>query len=366
MPYPEGTSPVPAIVLIGAQWGDEGKGKVNRSVGLPGRLCRPLPGWQQRGPHGRSRGWRKLCPAPDALRGAVARTARRSLATAWWSIRGAAGRDRRAAAQGVSCDQLLLSADAHLIMPYHRALDRVVERYLGAPGSGPPAAGSARPTATRSSRVGIRVQDLSTPASCARRWNWCCARRTRSCSRFITGEAIDLGGADGVHRLRQRLRRTSRTPAGPGAGAGRGARRAARGRTGDLLDVDHGTYPFVTSSSPTAGGACVGIGVRPTRITQVIGVIKAYTTRVGSGPFPTELFDDRAVRTCARWGWSTGTTTGRERRCGWFDTVVARYSVRVNGITDLVVTKLDVLTGLPRCRSVWGTRSMASAWTACP
>jgi adenylosuccinate synthase len=114
-----------------------------------------------------------------------------------------------------------------------------------------------------------------------------------------------------------------------------------------MLDMDHGTYPFVTSSNPTAGGACVGAGIPPTAITQVIGVTKAYTTRVGSGPFPTELFDDNGVH-LRKIGAEYGTTTGRERRCGWFDAVVGRYSTRVNGITDLVVTKLDVLSGLEK------------------
>src|SRR4029453_6918637 len=119
------------------------------------------------------------------------------------------------------------------------------------------------------------------------------------------------------------------------------------GAQATLLDVDHGTYPFVTSSNPTAGGACVGSGIPPTRITQVIGVIKAYTTRVGAGPFPTELTDDYGQH-LRKIGMEYGTTTGRERRCGWFDAVVARYAVRVNGITDLVVTKLDVLSGLDK------------------
>jgi adenylosuccinate synthase len=119
------------------------------------------------------------------------------------------------------------------------------------------------------------------------------------------------------------------------------------GAQATLLDVDHGTYPFVTSSNPSAGGACVGAGVPPTRITQVIGVAKAYTTRVGAGPFPTELFDANGAH-LSKVGAEFGTTTGRARRCGWFDAVVARYAVRVNGITDLVVTKLDVLSGLER------------------
>jgi adenylosuccinate synthase len=119
------------------------------------------------------------------------------------------------------------------------------------------------------------------------------------------------------------------------------------GAQATLLDVDHGTYPFVTSSNPTAGGACVGSGIPPTKISQVIGVIKAYTTRIGSGPFPTELFDDNGVH-LLKVGAEYGTTTGRERRCGWFDAVVGRYAARVNGITDLVVTKLDVLSGLEK------------------
>jgi adenylosuccinate synthase len=119
------------------------------------------------------------------------------------------------------------------------------------------------------------------------------------------------------------------------------------GAQATLLDVDHGTYPFVTSSNPTAGGACVGSGIPPTKISQVIGVIKAYTTRVGSGPFPTELFDDNGMH-LLKVGGEYGTTTGRERRCGWFDAVVGRYAVRVNGITDLFLTKLDVLSGMAK------------------
>src|SRR5206468_11835023 len=132
-----------------------------------------------------------------------------------------------------------------------------------------------------------------------------------------------------------------------------GATVLLEGAQATLLDVDHGTYPFVTSSNPTAGGACVGTGVPPTRITQVIGVIKAYSTRVGSGPFPTELFDGSGQH-LLKVGAEYGTTTGRERRCGWFDAVVGRYAVRVNGITDLVVTKLDVMSGLEKVPSCVG------------
>jgi len=127
----------------------------------------------------------------------------------------------------------------------------------------------------------------------------------------------------------------------------RGENVLLEGAQATLLDVDHGTYPFVTSSNPTSGGACVGSGIPPTKISRVIGVIKAYTTRVGAGPFPTELFDEHGAH-LSKVGGEFGTTTGRPRRCGWFDAVVGRYAVRVNGITDLVVTKLDVLSGLEK------------------
>jgi adenylosuccinate synthase len=126
-----------------------------------------------------------------------------------------------------------------------------------------------------------------------------------------------------------------------------GATVLLEGGQGTLLDVDHGTYPFVTSSNPTAGGACTGSGIGPTRLTRVIGILKAYTTRVGSGPFPTELFDADGER-LQQVGGEVGVTTGRSRRCGWFDAPIARYATRVNGLTDIFLTKLDVLTGFER------------------
>ena len=136
------------------------------------------------------------------------------------------------------------------------------------------------------------------------------------------------------------------------------------GAQATMLDVDHGTYPFVTSSNPIAGGVCTGGGVGPTRIDRVIGVIKAYTTRVGSGPFPTELFDDDGEKLW-RIGGEVGVTTGRDRRCGWYDAVIARYAARVNGLTEFFLTKLDCLGAGTRSRSAWPTRSTASGTTRC-
>jgi len=207
--------------------------------------------------------------------------------------------------------------------------------------------GRACPKSGWVGRTGIRAQDLLDTGILRKKLELVLREKNQILVKVYNRKAID---ADSVveeylgyaTRLRPYIADTRLVLA---EALERGDTVLLEGAQATLLDVDHGTYPFVTSSNPTAGGACVGSGVPPTRISQVIGVIKAYTTRVGAGPFPTELFDDNGahLRTV---GVEFGTTTGRERRCGWFDAVVGRYAVRVNGITDLVVTKLDVLSGL--------------------
>jgi adenylosuccinate synthase len=251
--------------------------------------------------------------------------------------------------RGISCERLIIAADAHLIMPHHRALDRVVERYLGPARIGTTGRGIGPAYGDKVARVGIRVQDLLDPGILRQKLDLVLRERNQVLVKVYNRKAIDapavldeyLGYAERLRPYigdaRQELARALE----------RGATVLLEGAQATLLDVDHGTYPFVTSSNPTAGGACVGSGIPPTRISQVIGVSKAYTTRVGSGPFPTELFDASGEH-LLKVGAEYGTTTGRERRCGWFDAVVARYAVRVNGITDLVVTKLDVLSGLEK------------------
>jgi adenylosuccinate synthase len=251
--------------------------------------------------------------------------------------------------RGVSCDRLLVSADAHLIMPHHRAMDRVVERYLGPARIGTTGRGIGPAYGDKAARVGIRVQDLLDPGILRQKLDLVLREKNQTLFKVYNRKAIDadavaeeyLGYAE---RLRPYIADTRLELA---RALERGDTVLLEGAQATLLDVDHGTYPFVTSSNPTAGGACVGTGIPPTRISQVIGVIKAYTTRVGAGPFPTELFDASAEH-LRKVGVEYGTTTGRERRCGWFDAVVARYAVRVNGITDLFVTKLDVLSGLDK------------------
>ena len=251
-------------------------------------------------------------------------------------------------ARGVDTSALVVSGSAHVIAPYNRTLDKVTERFLGNSKIGTTGRGIGPTYADKMARIGIRVQDLF-DADVLR------AKVDRRAEPEEPGAGQDLQ-PQGLRRRRGRRRaRVLRRPAAPD---GRRHRRCCSSRcstTGEtvvleagqatLLDVDHGTYPFVTSSNATAGGACTGSGIPPTRISRVIAVIKAYTTRVGEGPFPTELLDDKG-ELLRNNGAEFGTTTGRPRRCGWFDAVIGRYATRINGVTDFVLTKLDVLTGL--------------------
>jgi adenylosuccinate synthase len=340
---------MPAIVLIGAQWGDEGKGKVTDLLGERVDYVVRYQGGNNAGhtvilPDGRKFALH-LMPSGVLTPGCIPVIGNGVVVDPKVLIAEIDGLSDR----GVSCERLMLSADAHLIMPHHRVLDRVVERYLGSARIGTTGRGIGPAYGDKVSRVGIRVQDLLDPGILRQKLDLVLREKNQILFKVYNRKAIDvdavveeyLGYAE---RLRPYIHDTRLELA---KALENGATVLLEGAQATLLDVDHGTYPFVTSSNPTAGGACVGSGVPPTRITQVIGVIKAYTTRVGSGPFPTELFDDNGMH-LLKVGQEYGTTTGRERRCGWFDAVVARYAVRVNGITDLVVTKLDILSGLEK------------------
>jgi adenylosuccinate synthase len=234
-------------------------------------------------------------------------------------------------------------------MPHHRALDRVTERYLGKARIGTTGRGIGPAYADKVARTGIRVQDLFDPGILRQKLDLALREKNQVLTKVYNRRGIDpdkvaqeyLGYGE---KLRPYVADTMRVI---NAALEAGKSVLLEGAQATLLDVDHGTYPFVTSSSPTAGGACVGSGIGPTRITTVIGVVKAYTTRVGSGPFPTEL-DDQQGEWLRKSGGEYGVTTGRPRRTGWFDAVIARYSARVNGITDFFLTKLDVLSGLER------------------
>jgi adenylosuccinate synthase len=249
--------------------------------------------------------------------------------------------------RGVDVSGLLISGDAHLIMPHHRALDRVVERYLGSARIGTTGRGIGPSYGDKVARTGIRVQDLLDPGILRKKLELVLREKNQVLVKVYNRKALDVDAVTEEYlTYAQRLRpHIADTREVLWEALERGATVLLEGAQATMLDLDHGTYPFVTSSNPTAAGACVGTGIPPTQVSQVIGVAKAYTTRVGSGPFPTEQFEEAGAH-LRKVGDEYGTTTGRERRCGWFDAVVGRYAVRVNGITDLVVTKLDVLSGL--------------------
>ena len=340
---------MPAIVLIGAQWGDEGKGKATDLLG--GRVQ-----WVVRYQGGNNAGHTVVLP--DGNEYALHLIPSGILTPGVTNVIGNGvvvdpgvllaeleGLESR----GVDTSRLLISADAHLIMPYHVAIDRVTERYLGKARIGTTGRGIGPAYQDKVSRVGVRVQDLLDEKILRQKVEAALELKNQLLVKVYNRKGLDaeavvdevLGrGERFAHRIADaRLLLNNALDAGETV--------LLEGSQGTLLDVDHGTYPYVTSSNPTSGGACAGSGIGPTRITAVVGILKAYTTRVGSGPFPTELHDEMGER-LRKTGGEIGVTTGRPRRTGWFDAVIARYAARVNGITDYFLTKLDVLSGLER------------------
>ena len=335
-----------AIIVVGAQWGDEGKGKATDILG--GRVEYVVkPNGGNNAGHtvvvGGEKYELKLLPAgilsPTAVpvigNGVVV-----NLEALFEEIEGLQAR-------GADTSRLRISADAHLVAPYHQQLDKVTERFLGKKAIGTTGRGIGPTYADKVSRVGIRVQDIFDESILRQKIEGALHLKNQILVKIYNRRAVEveemveyfLSYAD---RLRPMVADTTLLL---GQALERGDSVLMEGGQATMLDVDHGTYPFVTSSNPTAGGACVGSGIGPTQITHSLGVVKAYTTRVGAGPFPTELFD--------KWGeylqvtgGEVGVNTGRTRRCGWYDAVIARYAARVNGFTDYFLTKLDVLTGI--------------------
>ena len=251
--------------------------------------------------------------------------------------------------RGVDTSKLLISADAHLIMPYHVAMDKVTERFLGKAKIGTTGRGIGPAYQDKVSRVGVRVADLLDEKILHQKVEAALYLKNQVLVKVYNRRALDVDTVvdEVLAHGRRFADRIADTRLLLNQALERGETVLLEGSQGTLLDVDHGTYPFVTSSNPTAGGAAVGSGIGPTRIDRVIGILKAYTTRVGSGPFPTELHDAMGEH-LRKVGGEVGVTTGRPRRCGWFDAVIGRYAARVNGITDFFLTKLDVLSGLDK------------------
>jgi adenylosuccinate synthase len=248
---------------------------------------------------------------------------------------------------GISTENLFIAETAHVTMPYHRVLDRASEDQRAEHKIGTTGRGIGPTYADKSERVGIRVIDLMDEKRLAKKLRWAIEQKNIVLQKLYNLEPLDAEAIIEEYRgYADRLRHHVVDASLKIDAAIRERRNILfEGAQGTLLDLDHGTYPYVTSSNPVAGGACIGAGVGPTCIDRVIGVAKAYTTRVGEGPFPTELHDDIGNH-IGEVGAEFGTTTGRKRRCGWFDGVIGRYAVRINGLDCLAVTKLDVLDDL--------------------
>ena len=338
---------MPAIVLIGAQWGDEGKGKATDLLGERVQWVVRYQGGNNAGhtvvlPDGQDFALH-LIPSGILTPGVTNVIGNGVVVDSGVLLEELAGLESR----GIDTGRLLVSADAHLIMPYHVEIDKVTERYLGKAKIGTTGRGIGPAYQDKVARVGVRAQDLLDEKILRQKVEVALEFKNQVLVKVYNRRALDPDqvvdtvleqGAHFAHRIADTRLLLDEA-------LSRGDTVLLEGSQGTLLDVDHGTYPFVTSSNPTAGGACAGAGIGPTRITAVMGILKAYTTRVGSGPFPTELKDEMAAR-LRKTGGEIGVTTGRPRRVGWFDAVIGRYAARVNGITDFFLTKLDVLSGL--------------------
>lgn len=337
------------VIVLGVQWGDEGKGKVTDFLAASADVVVRCQGGNNAGHTvvvGDACHKMHLIPAgilnPDATcvigNGVVV------------DIEVLLEEMHHLQEQNIPVGKLLLSDRSHLIMPYHKKLDELQEKLKGDKKIGTTKRGIGPAYIDKVARTGIRMGDLLNAANFKQKLIANLEEKNHLFASYGE-ETMDIEAivaqyekliplvapmiVDTVSLINESI--------------SAGKKVLFEGAQGTLLDIDHGTYPFVTSSNPTAGGVCVGAGVGPTRIDRILGISKAYTTRVGSGPFPTEIFDEMGDKIREE-GAEYGVTTGRPRRCGWFDGVVARYSTMVNGFTDLAITKIDVLDKLPEIK----------------
>jgi adenylosuccinate synthase len=339
---------VPGIVVVGAQWGDEGKGKATDQLGDRVDYCVRYSGGNNAGHTivvGGERYALHLLPSgilnpkciPVIGNGVVV-----DLDVLFGEISGLAAR-------GVDASHMIISANAHIIASYHQVIDKVTERFLGKAKIGTTGRGVGPAYSDKVNRIGLRIQDLFDESILRLKVEASLEQKNHVLVKVYNRRALDpvqitehlLSYAD---QIRPHVADVSRV-----LNDALDADKVVlfEGAQAHHLDVDHGTYPYVTSSNPVAGGACVGAGVGPTRIDRVVGIAKAYTTRVGEGPMPTELLDADGER-LRETGFEFGTTTGRKRRCGWFDALVVEAAAKANAFTDIFLTKLDVLTGWER------------------
>ncbi|HEY8875862.1 MAG TPA: adenylosuccinate synthase [Desulfosporosinus sp.] len=345
-----------AVILIGSQWGDEGKGKITDFLAEKANMVVRCQGGNNAGHTVVVKGEEfkfNLIPSGILYSDKTCVIGNGVVIDPKVLLKELGYLAKR----GIKTGQLLISSNAHVIMPYHCVLDGLEEEARGDQKIGTTKRGIGPCYMDKASRIGIRIIDLLDKDEFADKLHRNLVQKNNLFVKVYGHEALKfeeiyetyLGYAEQIRSM------VTDSSLAIDQSIRSGGKVLFEGAQGTLLDIDHGTYPFVTSSNPIAGGACIGAGVGPTRIDRVVGVIKAYTTRVGEGPFPTELMNETGEQMRAN-GHEFGTTTGRPRRCGWFDAVIARYAVRVSGISDFAVTKLDVLTGFDTLKICVGYR----------
>lgn len=343
-----------AVVLIGAQWGDEGKGKITDFLAENADLVVRYQGGNNAGHTvvvGEEEFKLHLIPSGILYADKVCLIGNGVVIDPGVLIKEL----EYLAARGVKTDNLRISPRAHVIMPYHKRLDEVEEERKGPNKIGTTKRGIGPAYMDKAARVGIRIVDLLDKEEFEKLLERNLTEKNYLLSRVYDAEGFDkaqvmeeyLGYAETLRKYMADVSVIIDESISEGKNI------LFEGAQGTLLDLDHGTYPFVTSSHPISGSACIGAGIGPNKISKVIGVVKAYTTRVGEGPFPTELFDDMGDFIREK-GHEFGTTTGRARRCGWYDAVIARYARRLSGLDYLAITKLDVLSGIDKIKVCTG------------
>ncbi len=343
---------MPSVVVVGAQWGDEGKGKATDQLGERVDLCVRFSGGNNAG-HTLVVGGEKF--VLHLLPSGILNTNTTTIIGNGVVVDLDVFQEEldELAARGVEVPHPLISANAHVITEYHKVMDKVTERFLGKRKIGTTGRGVGPAYSDKVNRMGIRVQDIFDESILRQKVEAALDQKNQLLvkvynRREIDAEAIVQGLLAHAENLRPFVIDSGRFI---NDGLDDGKVVLFEGAQAHFLDVDHGTYPYVTSSNPIAAGACIGAGVGPTRIDRSIGIAKAYTTRVGEGPFPTELFDEDG-ETLRAVGSEFGATTGRPRRCGWFDAVLVEQAAKINGFTDIFLTKLDILSGwekIPVC-----------------
>jgi adenylosuccinate synthase len=358
---------MPVLVVVGAQWGDEGKGKIIDLLTERADVVARFQGGHNAGHTvvvGMNEFILHLVPSGILHKG------KKCVIGNGVVVDPAALLEEMdaMAKRGIKFDtNLLISGKAHLIMPYHKALDLACEKLKGNKKIGTTGRGIGPAYADKINRKGIRMADLLDPVVFREKLACNTGEANFLLERFYNAPLVHL---DQIYEEYMAYGRRLKKYIGDttlflSESMAKNKKILAEGAQGTHLDVDHGTYPFVTSSSPTAGGACTGLGIGPGAITEVMGIVKAYTTRVGSGPFPTEQINELGELLRAR-GKEYGATTGRPRRCGWADTLIVRHSVRVNGLTSIALTKLDVLDTLDEIKICVGYKYKGKLYEEMP